>query len=122
MTEKVTSLSLDLEALRARPKKTSPLEGLLPAEPALVVLVSRPKVGKTRFCLNLALAAAAGVPPWPGAPGPLELGPVAIVEAEEPAVDTLRTLDGLALFAQPGTKWESMLALFALDPSLDERN
>src|SRR5262249_30529204 len=78
------------------------------------------KVGKTRLALTLAQAAAARVAPWPGAQ-PLDVGDVgvAVIEAEEPAVDTLRTLDSLARLAPRDRSWEARLLLFARDPLLD---
>ncbi len=117
--DSVAALGLDLAAIRGRERGTSPLPELLPDDPTLVVLVGRPKVAKSRLAFSLALAAAAKASPWPDA-DPLDLGLAAIIEAEEPAADTVRTLDQLALMGKL-PRWESGLRLFARDPLLDER-
>jgi hypothetical protein len=119
----VADLALDFDAIRARPRGTSPIPGLLPEEPCLVVIMARPKVAKTRLVLSVAQAASAGVALWPGLPA-LELGAVAVVEAEEPAADTVRVLDSLTTCAEPRRdrdRWQARLLLFARDRELDPR-
>lgn len=114
----LAALGVPLEALRLRTTAPSPLPGLLPAEPALVALVARPKVAKTRLALSLAQAWAAGVAPWPGAPA-LPGTAALVVSAEEPAERVARTLRELALLADPRREgWEERLTLVARDAEL----
>ncbi len=57
-----------LAEIRKRPKRVSPFPGLLPPEPALVLLNSKPKTGKSTLAGFIAQAWGCGVPPWEDAP------------------------------------------------------
>jgi hypothetical protein len=108
-----------LRETRERPQPESPLPGILDTEPSLHGIVGRPKSGKTRFSIWLAMSWAQGVAPWEGAP---EFpGTRALVISAEQSLSRVdwacRSLD---LFAYRGSRetWTDNLTIVARDRDL----
>jgi hypothetical protein len=107
-----------LRTILDRPAPQSPLPGFLDPRPSLHLLVAEPKVGKTTLCATLAVAAAAGIAPWPGA-RPLPQGRVLFVTAEESAAQTAATMERLAKrLGLSREQWTDRLGLLAADDLL----
>lgn len=110
-----------IRELLERPEPPSLLPGVLDPMPVLHLLVGAPKSGKTTFCANLALAFAAGVSPWPGAPA-LPRGRVVFVSAEQSAERVARMLARVARTSAsiPADldAWTANLGIIARDPYL----
>jgi len=110
-----------LDELRRRPKRVSPFPGMLPPEPALVVLSAKPKVGKSTLASSIAQAWACGVSPWEGVPK-LPGSRALVLSAEQPVerIDaTLRRMD-VAHDQITRSKWSERVTILARDPELSK--
>ena len=105
--------------LRKRKPKVSPFPGLLPPEPALVVLNAKPKVGKTTFAGCLAQAWACGASPWEDAPA-LPGSRALILSAEQPVERIDAMLRRMDLTHKGVTRqgWSERITILARDPEL----
>lgn len=108
-----------LGGLLERPEPPSPLPGILDPLPSLHLLVGEPKCGKTTLCATLAVAAAAGVPPWHGAGEQfvrLLGGRVLFLSAEQSAERVARTVARIAAtLGITDNAWHKRFALLARD-------
>jgi len=105
--------------LRKRPERVSPFPGLFPPEPALLVLNSKPKVGKTTLAGCIAQAWACGVPPWEGAPD-LPGSRALILSNEQPVerVDAMLRRMDTTNGGVSRDKWSARITIVARDPEL----
>lgn len=105
-----------LSELLDRPEPLSPLPGILDPTPSLHLLVGPPKCGKTTFCATLAVAAAAGIRPWPTASGPLPPGRALFISAEQSAHRLFLTLMriGRTIGVEP-SEWLNHMGVVARD-------
>jgi replicative DNA helicase len=109
-----------LDAMRIRPEKQSPLPGLLPPEPGLIILSAKPKTGKTTFAVYMAQSWACGVSPWEGAPA-LPGSRSLVISREQPVIRVDATMRRLDTTSECITReaWTERLTIVARDPELD---
>lgn len=111
-----------LVKLRQRVRPDSMLPGVLDREPGIHLLTGRPKTGKTRLALWLALCFAKGESPWEGAPD-LPRSFVTILSAEQPAIRIDQTLRQLEPFTpRPDiARWTENVTILGRDSELAAR-
>lgn len=100
----------------------SPVHAGIPTLGALTLLVAPAFAGKSTLTYWTAIARAAGVAPWDGAPVPAR-GAVLILSPDEAAEQIARRMAGLSRQhpAGPLTRYADNLHVLAPDPHLDDR-